>query len=105
MKDDGTFGFSLDDDGVVDLVGGKISKMREAVADDPRLYRAHYNLAVILLALVDGLFKLSLLFPLVVGLTCLTGSVAILRQVPGAPLVTFVAVVVAYVLLGELISV
>lgn len=61
--------------------------------------------AVLLLALVDGLFKLSLLFPLVVGLTCLTGSVAILRQVPGAPLVTFVAVIVAYVLLGELISV
>ena len=40
-----------------------------------------------------------------VALVCLTGSVAVLRQTPGASVVTSVAVLSAYVLLGKLIAV
>jgi len=61
--------------------------------------------AVLLLALVDGPLDISLLLSFVVGLTCLVGSVALLRHVRGAPILTFIAIVAAHTILSELISI
>jgi len=59
--------------------------------------------ALLLLALIDA-FGLDTLLALTAAIACLGGSIAMLQQTRGAPLFTFVSFIVAYALLGELIT-
>jgi hypothetical protein len=60
--------------------------------------------SVLLLAMIDFTLQPSVIIPLLVAMACLVGSVAVLRQLPAAPPLTFMAVIVAYFVLGYLIS-
>jgi general secretion pathway protein G len=58
--------------------------------------------AVLLLGIMDSSFNIALLLPFGVAVVCLVGSVAVLRRVRGAPVLTIIAVVVGNALLSVL---
>lgn len=58
---------------------------------------------LLLLAMIDG-FGLHTLLALPVAIACLTGSIAMFWRLPGAPLFTFLSFILAYALVGELVT-
>jgi general secretion pathway protein G len=59
--------------------------------------------ALLLLAMIDA-FGVHTLLALPVAIACLSGSIAMFWRLPGASLFTFLAFILAYALLGELVT-
>jgi len=61
--------------------------------------------AILLLAAVRRVqWSLEVMFPFVIAICCITGSVALFRRFRGAATFTFIAAFIAYLVLGDLIG-